>query len=143
MELRFYNMTETNNTIGKKLDGYTSVFVKMKYQDMNVTNPIFMLKFNEYPAYNYIYVPSLHRYYFIDNIVIKTENTFEIQCSCDVLESFKDDILASVGHLTKSKNNNPYYGDFQSADNKIIEHYYSNKKITIDSNDKVLIVLGN
>lgn len=143
MELRFYNMTETNNTIGKKLDEYTSVFVKMKYQDMNVTNPIFMLKFNEYPVYNYIYVPSLHRYYFIDNIVIKTENTFEIQCSCDVLESFKDDILAGVGHLTKSKNNNPYYGDFQSADNKIIEHYYSNKKITIDSTDKVLIVLGN
>lgn len=143
MEIRFYTMTDTRNTIGKTLGSYTSTFVKMKYQEMNVTRPIFLLKFMEYPQYNYLYIPALKRYYFINDIVVKTDNTFEIHCSCDVLESFKDDILQGTGHLTKAENNNPYYGDYQSADNKVIEHYYSDKEVTIDSTDKVLITLGN
>ncbi len=143
MEIRFYNMVDNRNTIGKKLGSYTSTFIKAKYQEMNITSPTFLLKFMEYPQYNYIHIPALKRYYFIDSITVKTDNTFELACSCDVLESFKEDILAGTGHLTKAESNNPYYGDFESALNKNIEHYYSNKEITIDSTDKVLITLGN
>lgn len=142
MELRFYNMTDTKNTIGKKLTDYTSTFIKAKYQDLNITNPIFLLKFTEYPKYNYIHIPALKRYYFIDDIVVKTDNAFELVCSCDVLESFKDDILTGTGHLIKSESYNPYYGEFESADNKIIQRYYSDKEITTDSTDKVMIILG-
>lgn len=143
MEIRFYKMNDNRNVIGKKLGGYVSTFVKLKYQDMNVSNPVFMLKFIEYPNYNYLHIPTLKRYYFIDDIIVKTDNTFELRCSVDVLESFKDDILAGTGHLVKSESYNPYYGDFENADNKIIEHYYSDKEIVIDSVDKVLITLGN
>lgn len=143
MELRFYTMTDPSNTIGKHLDVYTKAEIKAKYQDLNVVTPTFLLKFTEYPKYNYIYVPALKRYYFIDSVIIKTDNTYELHCNCDVLESFKDDILAGTGHLIKAEKNNPYYGDFESADNKIIHHYYSDKEITIDSTDKVMIILGN
>lgn len=111
MEIRFYNITDPRNTIGKKLDSYVSTFVKLKYQDLNITTPTFLLKFMEYPNYNYIHIPALKRYYFINDIVVKTDNTFEIHCACDVLESFKDDILKGTGHLTKSESYNAYTDD--------------------------------
>lgn len=111
MEIRFYNMVDNRNTIGKKLGTYTSTFIKAKYQEMNITNPTFLLKFMEYPKYNYLYIPALKRYYFIDSITVKTDNTFEIACSCDVLESFKEDILKGTGHLTKSDDYNKYTDD--------------------------------
>lgn len=143
MEIRFYTITDTRNTIGKQLNNYVSTFVNLKYQDLNITTPVFMLKFMEYPNYNYLYIPALKRYYFIDNITIKTNNTFELQCKVDVLESFKDDILAGTGNLTKAESHNPYFGNYDSAENKMIDTYYSNKEITIDSTDKILITLGN
>ena len=46
-----------------------------------------------------------------------------------MLQSFKDDILRGKGLITQGKNYNPYYGDFDSLENKIIDTYTSNKTI--------------
>lgn len=143
MEIRFYTYTGEKNVINKKLNSYTSTFINIKYQDLDVTAPTFLLKFIDYPNYNYLYVPTLKRYYFIDSINIKTENVYEIRCTCDVLESFKEDILNSNGLLTKSENVNAYYGEYKSLNKKIINHYYSDKIININSTDKILITLGS
>lgn len=143
MEVRFYTMNEPRNTINKNLGDYTSTFLKLKSQDIDILNPIFTLKFIEYPQFNYLYIPFLSRYYFIDNIEIFTDKTYKLHCSVDVLQSFKNDILRGSGLLTRGKNYNPYYGDFESQDNKIIDTYESDKTININSVDKILITLGN
>ena len=142
MEIRFFVINESRNTINKNLGDYTSTFLKLKSQDVDVINPILTLKFLEYPKFNYLYIPALSRHYFIDDIIIRTDKTYELRCSVDVLQSFKDDILRSKGLITQGKNYNPYYGDFDSLENKIIDTYTSNKTIEINSKDKVLITLG-
>ena len=38
---------------------------------------------------NYIYIPNFKRYYFVDNIVCVTNTLWQIDCSVDVLMSFK------------------------------------------------------
>lgn len=143
MEIRFFNMTDTRNTIGKKLTDYTTTFIKAKYQDLNITNPTFLLKFTEYPKYNYIYIPLLKRYYFIDDIVVKTDNTFELYCSCDVLESFKDDILNSKGMITQQTNINNYYNsDYKNEIRKEIDIYKSGVTFDYSVKDTVLVTIG-
>lgn len=143
MEIRFFVMNEPRNTINKNLGAYTTTFLKLKSQDVDIINPILTLKFLEYPKFNYLYIPALSRYYFIDDFVIRTDKTYELHCSVDVLQSFKDDILRGKGLITQGKNYNPYYGDFESLENKIIDTYKSNKTIEVNSIDKVLITLGN
>ena len=143
MEIRFYIMTDSRNTINKNLGDYTTTFLKLKSQDVDIINPTLTLKFLEYPKFNYLHIPVLSRYYFIDNIFIRTDKTYELRCSVDVLQSFKDDILRGRGLITQGKNYNPYYGDFDSLENKIIDTYKSNKTIEVNSVDKVLITLGN
>lgn len=143
MEIRFYNMTDTRNTVGKKLGDYVSTFVKMKYQEMNVTTPIFLLKFMEYPTYNYLHIPALKRYYFIDDIVVKTDNTFEIHCSCDVLESFKDDILQGTGRLTKSESYDKYTDDnYPQNVNYEVEKITQECNFDFSKNNIVMVTIG-
>lgn len=111
MEIRFYIMNESRNTINKNLGDYTTTFLKLKSQDVDVINPILTLKFLEYPKFNYLYIPALSRYYFIDDFIIRTDKTYELHCSVDVLQSFKDDILKAKGYIKTSTSANPYLND--------------------------------
>ena len=111
MEIRFFVMNEPRNTINKNLDDYTATFLKLKSQDVDVINPILSLKFLEYPKFNYLYIPALSRYYFIDDIFIRTNKIYELRCSVDVLQSFKDDILKAKGYIKTSTSANSYLDD--------------------------------
>ena len=53
---------------------------------------------------NYVYIPLFARYYFITNITRLDNNRVEIACKCDVLMSFKDDILKLKVIATRSSN---------------------------------------
>ena len=111
MEIRFFVMNESRNTINKNLGDYTTTFLKLKSQDVDVINPILTLKFLEYPKFNYLHIPALSRYYFIDDIFIRTNNTYELHCLVDVLQSFKDDILKAKGYIKTSTSANSYLDD--------------------------------
>lgn len=61
---------------------------------------------------NYVYIPLFSRYYFINNISRLDNNRIEILCSCDVLMSFKNDILKLNVIATRSSNKyNQYLTD--------------------------------
>lgn len=51
---------------------------------------------------NYVYIPLFTRYYFITNITRLDNNRVEIICKCDVLMSFKEDILKLKVIATRS-----------------------------------------
>lgn len=139
MEIRFYKCTDTRNTIGKGLSDYVSTFVNLKYQDFSVTNPTLLLKFSEYPTYNYIYIPAIKRYYFIEDIVVKTDKTFELKLKVDVLESFKDDILNGYGKMVKSDTGESYYNDGYEHLETFEKHEF-NSSVTLE--DKKFVVLA-
>lgn len=65
----------------------------------SVLNPVFMLT-----GYNLAdnYVQWGSRYYFIDDIVILTNDTAEYHCSTDVLATYKADIGASSQYVLRS-----------------------------------------
>lgn len=61
---------------------------------IQVTTPIFRLAYNQsFKSINYCYVPELGRYYFISRMTLESGNAMIIYCDCDVLMSFRNDIL--------------------------------------------------
>ncbi len=107
-----YKNISDNNVLNKTL--LNPVTREIVFKDVtDVYNPELVLSINILD-FNYCYIPVFHRYYFIENKQVIRKDLFKISCRCDVLASFKNDILASEATITKTSNYNPYYGEFKS-----------------------------
>lgn len=91
MDIQLYkNFTKRKNSTKQPTGTYETKSVSLK-QNTSIQNPVFLLTgFDN--TYNYIYVPSWGRYYFIDDVVLGNTNLFEVHCSCDYLATFKSGI---------------------------------------------------
>ena len=79
---------------GTKLTTIATVEAEPFYP-LEITVPEFRLAYNQnFRNINYCYVAELGRYYFISDITLESGNAMIIHCECDVLMSFRDDILA-------------------------------------------------
>jgi len=79
--------------------------------DMSVQSPIISLQldsFNDVINFNYVYIPELHRYYYVENSTILSDGYVQIQCRVDVLKSFKTDILESTQYIDRQQNKCTY-----------------------------------
>ena len=54
-------------------------------------------------SYNYLYCDTFGRFYYIDSMSILPGGRILIQCSVDVLQTYKDDILSTIGTVTRSE----------------------------------------
>lgn len=62
--------------------------------------------------YNYMYISTFGRYYFIDDIISVANNRWEIHAHVDVLETYKSEILANEAVLKRQQNKyNTYLND--------------------------------
>lgn len=108
--LQLYKNSSENNVISKQLDeecmidGYSRTVVDM-------LNPVIELAGIEVIKYNYCYVQELRRFYYIENVTISPNGVYKMSLRVDVLRTYKADILASYGLITKNQDYNPYTGD--------------------------------
>lgn len=112
MELKLYSTKDGENVLNKSLVLKHTMKIKLK-SIVNVSNPEIILAFNpniNLMVCNYAYLDGFLRYYFIRDIEILTDNTCRISLECDVLESFKDDILNSFGEYRRKIKS----GDYQT-----------------------------
>lgn len=80
---------------------------------IDITTPVFRLAYNSsFTSINYCYVSELGRWYFIDKITLESGTAMIIGCTCDVLMSFRSDILALDCICTRNQYDyNPYIED--------------------------------
>ena len=72
-------------------EGSDHIDVEFK-EDTSIIDPTFILRTqSKVLEGNYIYVPNLNRYYFINNYTLSHERIY-IECHVDVLMSFKKEI---------------------------------------------------
>lgn len=144
MELILYQTQDNENVINKKLTEVTRFNITMK-QDIDIVEPILLLndkgiyRFNEC---NYCYIEEFKRYYFIRSVESVTKTVWKLYLDCDVLESFKTDILNSQGSYKRNIKD----GDFQQINTiddirKEIDIYKSNV-ITDNVRTLVLSTIG-
>lgn len=125
MILKLYNTSDSNNTIGKTLTDEQTFDITFK-DTFDIINPIVLLKSDVPIIKNYAYIPEFGRYYFITSIQIQPNKIYKLYLECDVLESFKNDILASRGLVTRAGEGNRFYdGGLNSEVRKEVVRYDS------------------
>lgn len=126
MIAKTYNTESSVNTINKIINFVTDIDVKFK-DEVNIYNPTIVLKYDDLIDFNYIYIDKFKRYYFIEDIEVFPNKIYSLSLKCDVLMSFKDDILNSYGNITSQTNYNDYYNfDYSSEVRKETNIYNSN-----------------
>lgn len=137
MELILYITENDDNTINKSLIE-TDRF-SFNFKDRNsIESPILKLKLNEKPDSNYCEIVELNRKYFIRDIESENNNIWNLILECDVIETFKDDILNSKASITRNINKGDYQEISQEFEVKRnIDIYKSN--VTLDK-EKTMIL---
>lgn len=114
MNIVLYRTESANNVINKTLTTATPYSIKLK-DTTKLTHPVIVLHDTENTFFtnnfNYVYIQEFGRYYFIDDIKVGPNKIYTITLSCDVLESFKNDILASNATIITSKNGSHYINE--------------------------------
>lgn len=107
MEIRLYNNTSEQNAINKNITNETVLTGSLR-NDSNIKNPVILINSTSIITQNYAYIPEFHRYYYINEITSIRSGILSISLLCDVLMSFKDDILscnAVINHTTLTGTN--------------------------------------
>lgn len=69
-------------------------------EDTSLMNPTFILRWDVTPEFNYCqYILS---YYYVNDVVMRSKDVYEIQCTIDFLATYKADILASSQFVLRS-----------------------------------------
>lgn len=133
MEIRLYTTNDPHNKIGKTLLNESIYDITLK-DVADILAPSIRITSDTPILANYAYIPDFQRYYFVGNIVVVNKRIYTLNLECDVLESFKDDILASYGLITRTEQGNVFFdgGDLNSEVRKEIETFESNVTPTLN-----------
>lgn len=132
MILILHKTNDPANTINKTL--YESVSIDITVRaDFDVINPVIYLAGISVSEYNYCEIPDLGRSYFIDNVEAVNSQIIMMNCSVDVLESYKDQYMTSVARYKRSIRTGDYYDATIDANvNKSSVNYQSDKGLSGD-----------
>lgn len=140
MIIKLFNTTDSNNTIGKTLTDEQTFDITFK-DIFDIINPIVLLKSDVPIIKNYAYIPEFGRYYFITSIQIQPNKIYKLYLECDVLESFKNDILASYGLVTRSTEGNRFFdGGLNSEVRSEITLFHADKEVEQDGTIILVVV---
>lgn len=144
MEIKLYSTLDNDNVINKDLTLKHTFNIKLK-NDTDIINPVILVNDKgtmNFKECNYCYLSGFNRYYFIRTIDSMNNNVWGLHLECDVLESFKDDILNSHAEYKR----NIKKGDYLQFNNvndvrKDIEIYNSDVVLNLEKN-MVLSTIG-
>lgn len=92
------------------VDKSDSLIDEVSYEDVNpkdrisILNPTFVLRTNNFNfAHNYCYCPEFGRYYFIDSIDVEPGGRTIINCSIDVLMTYRSQIPDIVAQVVRAE----------------------------------------
>lgn len=94
------------NAVNKTLQAnkeYTGVLIST----FNVLTPVVRFRTRTPVSFNYVFIESLNRYYFVSELN-QDGDICTIRLRVDVLQTYKEKILASSATLTKGTNVNKY-----------------------------------
>lgn len=110
----FYRIAEDFNSMNKVLES-PRMLTGVLNAPIDLIHPQIKVTASNVVNYNYCYIPSLNRYYFIDGVTIHHESFYVLYLSVDVLQTYKNEILALYGTVTSGANANPYSNDYISG----------------------------
>ena len=138
--LELYKVTNQPNELTKTLNN--AIVVNGSFRgEIDSIDVIVEIESNTYD-FNYVHIPSLNKYYFLQNIVHVNQKIIRMLLHCDVLMTYKADILASYGLVIQGGTINPYYSSIESESRQAIRRFAFPYKFN-DSGNYVLVTITN
>lgn len=99
MKVRFYNFSKRkNSTKQPPATGYIEKEVTLK-ESTSIKTPSILLNATDFSTYNYAYIPTWGKYYFVSDIISVTGSTTQYDLSEDVLATYKSAIGSTVARI--------------------------------------------
>ena len=140
MQIILYNNSAEKNRVDKTtyLSNALTLNGNLRSNDSgNILSPTIYLEMNNdsVPTYNYCYIPSFNRYYFITSIAPARNDYWEVNMKEDVLMSFKNEIKNQTALVARQEND----FNLEIADNLITnfqdKEYYINHIVVDEFNN--------
>lgn len=104
----------------------------------SISNIVLDVKSSEIAGCNYCYIPMLNRYYFIFDTITTATNVWELHCTCDVLATYRSDILETKAYVLYSN-----IGDGMLTDPRVgISESSQVKYLSLDADIRGLDILN-
>lgn len=144
MRLKLYVVNDGKNVINKTRTLKTTIDVNIK-RDVDIINPRIILASDSptgFMGINYAAFTEFNRFYFVDNITNISRKLWQLDLSCDVLETYKADILASKARFYRNLKAGDYFNTaLESSHITTVAKYASNKGIS-DSETLIMTTVG-
>ena len=103
MEIKLYITEDSDTVMNKDLTLIATFDIQMR-DTQNVSAPILILgeiAGVDLKTVNYAYIDEFKRYYFIRTITVGQNNIYTLSMECDVIETYKEDILNSSALISR------------------------------------------
>ena len=119
MKIILYKSIADNRLLDKSskitvIDTIDTAHIK---DDTSIISPSVILSYKKISTLrkcNYLYIPSMGRYYYVNDIVLKQGGMYELKCHIDVLMTYKGELRNLTTLILRQENvNNPYIEDGQ------------------------------
>lgn len=144
MDIKLYYNSSPNNKLAKSLHSET-VFQGSLRDSSRIIYPEVLIEAQNIVDFNYAYIPSFNRYYYITEIESYRTNLWIVRMKVDVLQSYKNDILDLNGILESTeeyKGNNYLSSDSWVSTVKAKTDILSFSNGLLDSGEYILITAG-
>lgn len=112
----------------------------------NVLTPVVRFRTRTPVSFNYVYIESLHRYYFVSELT-QDGDICTVRLRVDVLFTYKDKILNTVATLTKGEKGNKYLSNRNNVVDvrpNIRKLDFPNKKLINETGSIIMVTIkGN
>lgn len=102
MDVYIYKNTDDKRKLNKTLSVQRSVIADIK-GTCSITAPTLILSYQGVD-FNYIFVPTWSRYYFVTDIAVTTGGRVEVRCKVDVLMSNNSTIRSLTALIARNEN---------------------------------------
>lgn len=73
-------------------------------EEIDLTSPFVTFEYDSVPDFNYVYIPSLSRYYFVNNITSIRTHVYRLDLHVDVLKTYDTDIRKQNAFISRCEN---------------------------------------
>ena len=84
-------------------------------QECSLINPEIIIQYDKPPDFNYCYIANFGRYYYVENIVSMRQNLWRVRLRCDVLMTYKTQILNLNARIARQQ----YTYSYRQIDSEI------------------------
>lgn len=141
MKMYLYSINDGDNVVNKSLSNQFEINIVLK-SETDVVSPLILLETISginYVDYNYCHIPELGRYYFISSIQNVNSRLWRLSCECDVLMTYKDDILTSDARLWRGIRT----GDYANIviDSSVVKSFSKHESgVTLDETERTIVL---